>query len=55
VRIDDFSDLVIYVQSVPNNEDVPGADYEDPSQKYYWERVNRSEGEAPTCQSKYGR
>ena len=55
VRIDDFSDLVIYVQSVPNNDDVPGADYEDPSQKYYWERVNRSEGEAPTCQSKYGR
>lgn len=52
VRLDDFTDLVIYVQGIPNDEDVPGADYDDPAQKYYWERANRWSTAAPTCELK---
>ena len=58
VRLDDFSDLVIYVQDVrPSTEaDVPGADYSDPEQKYYWEKANRwASGSEPTCTLKSGR
>ena len=58
VRIDDFSDLVIFVQDVrPATEvDVPGADYNDSTQKYYWEKQNRwTSGTEPTCTLKSGR
>ena len=56
VRIDDFSDLVIYVQSVPNNDDVPGADYEDENQEYYYEKQNRwIDNRPPTCRTPDGR
>lgn len=58
VRLDDFSDLVIYVQDVrPSTEvDVPGADYTTDQQKYYWEKANRWDaGTEPTCALKSGR
>lgn len=58
VRISDFPELVVYVQDVrPSTEvDVPGADYSDPTQKYYWEKVNRwTSGTEPTCTLKSGR
>ena len=52
VNLDDFSDLVVYVQDVrPSTEqDVPFANYGDPNQEYYWEKANRWEvGAEPTC------
>jgi hypothetical protein len=58
VALTDFTDLVIYVQDVrPSTEvDVPGADYDDPEQKYYWEKQNRwTSGTEPTCTLKSGR
>lgn len=58
VRLDDFSELVVFVQDVrPSTEiDLPGADYADPSQKYFWEKANRwVSGTEPTCILKSGR
>lgn len=58
VHLDDFSDLVIYVQDVrPDTEaDLPGVDYDDPNQRYYWEKANRwTSGLEPTCTTKDGR
>ena len=55
VKLDDFPELVIYVQDVrPSTEpDVPFADYADPLQEYYWEKANRwPSGTEPTCQVK---
>jgi hypothetical protein len=58
VPLTDLTDLVIYVQDVrPSTEtDTPGADYNDPLQKYYWEKQNRwVSGNEPTCTLKAGR
>lgn len=52
VNLDNFSDLVIYVQDVRSatEADVPFADYTDPLQEYYWEKANRWPlGTEPTC------
>lgn len=57
VHLDDFSDLVIYVQDVrPDSDvDIPGVDYTDPSQRYYWEKQNQwASGTEPTCIAKGG-
>ncbi len=55
VKLDDFSDLVVFVQDVrPTSEsNLPGEDYSSPESKFYWEKENRwASGSEPTCATK---